>query len=145
MLLRPVSAGNHSDAASRRGSACVTSANRLSGGVCIKATQVNPFTVEVRADGVPLATDIAILSPDATNNNGQTSLQSGAKNCGPAPAPGGFETRVGLSDAVYLTTPFATGTYDACADLNGVGGVTLGDAGIATQFIVNSNNCSCTP
>lgn len=118
---------------------------KLSGGACIRGTQL-ALTAEVRANGIPLGSRLAVLSPDATNKSGQNTSASGSKNCGAEPsAPGGFETRVGLSDAVYLTGPFAVGTYDACADLNGSGSVTTGDAVIATQFVVNSNNCSCTP
>jgi hypothetical protein len=116
---------------------------RISGGGCIVPGQVTPWTAEVSANGVVLRTDAAIISMDAVNTVGQTTAVSGTSNCDPQGA--GFETRVGLSDAVFHTGPFATGTFNPCSDFTGDNVISTADAVIATQFITDSNSCTCDP
>jgi hypothetical protein len=116
---------------------------RISGGGCIVPGQVSPWTAEVSANGVILRTDAAIISMDAVNKVGQTTAVSGTSNCDPEGA--GYETRVSLSDAVFHTGPFSTGVYNACSDFTGDGVITTADAVIATQFITDSNTCTCDP
>jgi hypothetical protein len=111
----------------------------ISGGGCILAAAVNPFTVEVRANGVVLANDIKIFSPDVVNAAGQTTAVSNTSNCDVN------LTQVGLSDATFHTGDFAGITYNACSDFNDSNTADLPDAVIGGQYIVNSNNCSCTP
>jgi hypothetical protein len=111
----------------------------ISGGGCILAAAVNPYTVEVRANGVVLANDIKIFSPDAVNNAGQTTAASGVSNCDVT------STSVGLSDAVFHTGDFSGITYNACSDFDNSGTANLPDAVIGTQYVVNGNSCTCTP
>jgi hypothetical protein len=111
----------------------------ISGGGCILAAAVNPYTCEVRANGIPLATDIKIYSPDAVNSGGQTTAQSGTSNCDVN------TTGVGLSDATFHTGDFSGQTFNACSDFNNNGLADLPDAVIGGQYIINGNGCTCTP
>jgi hypothetical protein len=112
---------------------------RISGGGCILATAVNPYTVEIRANGIVLANDIKIFSPDAVNGAGQTTASSGVSNCDAT------ATAVGLSDAVFHTGDFAGITFNECSDFDNSHSANLADAVIGTQYIVNGNSCTCTP
>jgi hypothetical protein len=111
---------------------------QISGGACILATAVNPYTVEIRANGVVLANDITILSPDVVNDNGQTSAQTQTSNCLLG------QTSTGLSDAVFHTSHFSGATFNRCSDFNDNDISDLADAVIATQSLTSGNACTCT-
>jgi hypothetical protein len=111
----------------------------ISGGGCILGGAVDPYTVEVWANGVPLASNLKIFSPDVTNGAGQTTAISGVSNCDVD------ETTVGLADVVFHTGDFAGLVFNECSDFDDDGTPNLADALIGTQYIVNGNTCSCTP
>jgi hypothetical protein len=111
----------------------------ISGGGCILPGAVNPYTVEVWANGVLLRTNLKIFSPDAVNSSGQTTAVSEASNCDDN------VTEVGLGDAVFHTGDFAGISYNACSDFDNDESANLADAVIGTQYIINGNTCSCAP
>jgi hypothetical protein len=80
--------------------------------------------------------ECGIVSPDACDAAGRRAIHTSSA-WDPAGACG-----VGLSDAVYHTTPISTSTYDWCTDINGDRMVGLSDATILTPYLAAGTSCA---
>jgi hypothetical protein len=105
---------------------------RIRAGGCIPiAPGVPAFAAEVFMDGVKMQ-ECGTVSPDLVDSEGRRTTEGWD--------PGGT-CGIGLSDAVELTGPFSTSTYDWCADVNGDNAVGLSDAVLASPALANAITC----
>lgn len=106
----------------------------LAGGGCVDSSLVStPPAVEVFANGIKIA-EVGVVSPDAVDGLGRVPTDPGYDPMG--------SCTVGVGDAANHTGPIVTSTYSFCTDLNSDGALTLADAVLVSEDIINSASCT---
>ena len=113
----------------------------IAGAGCVDDSRLNPlsFVAQIRIDGIVVAEPSVVNSPDAVDDQGMLPTDIGTSIC-----ENGI-TVVGLSDAVFHTTPIKNGLVEPCTRLTGDPSepVTLEDAILITPYIKTGVIGSC--